>query len=187
MMFSIIVFSHGAVHSNKNLLGGWLNLPLSKAGESDAIVLAKKLSMERIGVGFCSDLIRSKQVLVEVLMHHKSAQVIVDPRLRGRHFGKDFNSIQSLAQLNKNSRHAKENYYGDVLDGENLHLVSMRVFPFMNDVLRFMKKERVNVAISAHPDSLKLISQFLEGLDHFESSRINHDAKNYKKYVIDFK
>ena len=186
-MLSIIVFSHGALHSNKNLLGGWLNLPLNKSGEDDAKILAGKLSHERIGVGFCSDLLRSKQVLAEVLMRHKNAKVIVDPRLRERHFGREFNSAANLSALikNKKSHHAKSHYFGEVLGGENLHLVSKRVFPFMNDVLRFMQKERVNVAISAHADSLKLICEFLEGLDHYEAARINPNSTSYRKYIVD--
>lgn len=187
MKLSIIVFGHGSVHGKKNILGGWMNLPLSSQGEADAKELAKELSRERIGVGFCSDLLRSKQVLAEVLLHHKSAKVIVDHRLRERHFGEK--SVLGEELMGKNSKlykNHREIYFGKVSRGENLHSVSKRVFPFMNDVLRFMKKERVNVAISAHRESLRLIVEFLEGLDHWEAGRLNISPKSYKKYVVDF-
>ncbi len=87
MKLSIILFAHGEVASKENILCGWLNLPLSKKGIAQAKRLSVKLKKEKIDVAFCSDMLRSKQCLVEVLKNHKKAKVIIDPRLRGKHHG----------------------------------------------------------------------------------------------------
>lgn len=188
MKLSIIVFRHGALHSKKNLLGGWLNLPLSSAGGHDALVLARKLAGEKIDVAFCSDLLRSKQALCAVLAHHPHAKVIVDHRLRERHLGNLSAVLEEPKgnSLAKNSAKAKDNYFAEVSGGESMAKVSGRVFPFMNDLLRFMQKERVSVAISAHAASMRLIVEFLEGLDHWEASRFMLSPTDYKKYVVEF-
>jgi bisphosphoglycerate-dependent phosphoglycerate mutase len=50
-----------------------------------------------------------------------------------------------------------------------------------------MQKERVNVAISAHTNSLRLIQEYLEGLNPKEVVQLEHHPEKYKKYVLEFK
>ena len=188
MKFSIIIFKHGEVVSKKNLPCGWLNLPLSDFGSAQALELAKKLKHERIGVACCSDVLRSKETLVSVLKYHPHTKVVVDHRLRERHFGNFSDSSKEIfSHFAKKSAHdAKAHYYSEIDGGENLLGVSKRIFPFVNDVLHFMKKERVNVAISAHDESFRLICEFLEGFDSFQTSRLEFDSSGFKKFVVDF-
>lgn len=188
MKLSIILFAHGEVASNENILCGWINLPLSKKGIVQAEKLSKKLKKEKIDLAFCSDMLRSKQCLVEVLNFHKNAKVIVDLRLRGKHHG--LLTGFKHRELKNKSRELFDlvcgSYHFHVDDGESLHHVSKRVFPFMTQVLHLMKKERVNVAISAHPASLRLIMEYLEGLHPKKVADIIHHPEKYKKYVIEF-
>ena len=186
MKLNLILFRHGELHSRKKILCGWLNLVLSKKGEKKAKELSIKLRKEKIDVGFCSDLIRSQQVLVEVLKNRPKTKVIIDHRLRERHFGAlsgELNSIFADTSILKKFGGSKvENIPGM----ENMSVVRKRVFPFMTQVLHFMQNEKVNICISAHKESLILIQEYLEGLTPDEAEELEHNPTEYKKYIINF-
>ncbi len=184
---SIYLFRHGHV-SDKNIFCGWLNLPLDKKGINEAKVLAKKLSKEKISVGFCSDQLRGKQCLVEVLKYHKNTKVIVDVRLRERHYGKltGYNKNEFKEKFPNSYEEIHRGYNASIPSGENFYDVSKRVFSFMNDLFIFMQKEKCSVAISAHTNSLRLIQEYLENLSKEDAQKLEHHPENYKKYVIEF-
>jgi len=189
MKLSIIVFRSGELHKAKNIITGWVNLPLSTNGEKSAVELKKKLNRERIDVAFCSDLIASKETLAIVLASHLDAKVVVDHRLRERNFGAvtGFIPADEFSANSKKVLDGHGQYHFDIFNGESLFGVSKRVFPFMSDVFRFMKNEKKNVAICAHEDSLKLVIEYLEGLSCDKATSIVHHPVNFRKYVIDFK
>jgi len=186
MKLSIYLFRHGAHHAKKNILCGWLNLPLSKKGLNDAKVLAGKLKDEKIDVAFCSDLLRSEQNLVEVLNYHPNTLVVIDPRLRERHFGALSGELASIFA----DTSALQTIDGGLVEGvpglESMDHIRKRVFPFMSEVLHLMQEEKVNVAISAHYESCRFIQEYLEGLTPDQSEKLNHSSTEYKKYVVNF-
>ncbi len=186
MKLSIYLFRHGAHHARKNILCGWLNLPLNKKGINDAKILSSKLRSEKIDVAFCSDLLRSEQSLVEVLNYHPDALVVIDPRLRERHFGVLSGELASIFA----DTSALQTIDGGIVEGvpglESMDHIRKRVFPFMSDVLRMMQEEKVNVAISAHRDSLNFIQEYLEGLTPDQAEKLEHNPTEYKKYIINF-
>ncbi len=46
--------------------------------------------------------------------------------------------------------------------GESFAMVEKRVAPFLKDLIKMMKKEKVNVAISAHGNSIRLFRKIME-------------------------
>jgi 2,3-bisphosphoglycerate-dependent phosphoglycerate mutase len=187
MKQNIYLFRHGELHPKKNILCGWLNLPLSEVGLKQAEVLAKKLEKEKIDVAFCSNFLRSQQVVVSVLKYHPEAKVIIDYRLRERHYGPLSGELESVfadTSIFKNEKNGKivENVPGI----ESMDVLKKRVFPFMTELLRYMQKEKVNVAISAHKNSLELIQEYLEGITPDKVEKFADSPTNYKKYVITF-
>jgi 2,3-bisphosphoglycerate-dependent phosphoglycerate mutase len=189
MKLSIIVFRSGDLHAADNILTGWVDLPLSSKGENQARELERKLKNERIDVAFCSDLIASKETLAITLANHLKAKVVIDHRLRERNFGA-ITGFMSADEFKLNLKKALDphgQYHFDIPNGESLLLVSKRVFPFMSDVLRFMKKEKKSVAICAHEDSIKLVIEYLEGLSPSHAASIAHHPSEYRKYVVEFK
>jgi len=187
MQQTIYLFRHGEVHSKKNVLCGWLNLPLSVQGVKQAKELSKKLKKEDIGIGFCSDLLRGQQVLAIVLKHHPKAKVIIDHRLRERHYGAISGQLESVFADTSIMENGNNGKIVEKIPGlESMSVVRNRVFPFMTQVLHFMQKEKVNVAISAHKNSLELIQEYLEGLTPDQAKKLEHYPTNYKKYVITF-
>ncbi len=187
MQQTILLFRHGEVHSKKNVLCGWLNLPLSPKGVKQAKELSMKLKKENIQIGFCSDLLRGQQVLVSVLKYHPKAKVIIDHRLRERHYGAISGELESVFADTSIMENGKNGKIVEKIPGlESMSVVRNRVFPFMTQVLHFMQKEKVNVAISAHKTSLELIQEYLEGLTPDAAKKLEHFPTNYKKYVITF-
>jgi 2,3-bisphosphoglycerate-dependent phosphoglycerate mutase len=188
MKLSIVLFRHGEIASKKNIFCGWINLPLSAKGEKEAEILSGKLRDEKIEIAFCSDQLRSQQCLLQVLKFHPDAKIIIDPRLRERHYGALSGSLKddTKKKSSKKFEEIHRGYYALVPDGENFHHVSKRVFPFMTDLLKFMQKEKVNVAISAHSNSLKLIQEYLEGLSAKKVEGLIHHPASYKKYIVEF-
>jgi len=187
MQQTIILFRHGEVLSKKNILCGWLNLPLSSQGLKQAKELAKKLRKEKIDIGFCSDLLRGQQVIVEVLKYHPRTKVILDHRLRERHYGAISGQLESVFADTSILENGLNGKIVEKIPGlESMSVVRNRVFPFMTQLIHFMQKEKVNVAISAHKNSLELIQEYLEGLTPDQAKKLAHFPTNYKKYVITF-
>jgi len=46
--------------------------------------------------------------------------------------------------------------------GESIRMVERRVLPFIRDLLKFVKKYQVNVAISAHGNSMRPFRRYFE-------------------------
>ncbi|MEK6959039.1 MAG: histidine phosphatase family protein [archaeon] len=188
MQHSIIVFRHGSTFDDENIFCGWLNNPLDKKGQAQAEVLAKNLKDENIDFAFCSDQLRSKQVLAEVLANRSKVEVFVDPRLRERNYGAltglDRETVKNQFPHEYDS--LNKGYYVLIPKGESVHEVSKRVFPFLRDVLYFIQKNDCDVAISAHENSMKLIEEYLGGLTVRETMRLVNDPLEYKKYLVSF-
>ncbi len=189
MKLSIIVFRSGELHASDNLLTGWVDLPLNSVGINHARELEKKLRKERVDVAFCSDLLASKETLAIVMANHLKSKVVIDHRLRERNFGAitGFMSADDFKYNTKKALDPHGQYHFEVPNGESLLAVSKRVFPFMSDVLRFMKKEKKNVAICAHEDSIKLVIEYLEGISPSRAASIAHHPADFRKYVVEFK
>lgn len=188
MTSSLIIFRHGALDTKENIFCGWLNLPLNKKGIKEAKVLAKKLKKEKVDFAFCSDQLRSKQCLVEVLKYHKNAKVIVDQRLRERHYGvlTGHSKLKAKVKLEEHFQNFHRGYQANIPYGENFNQVGKRVFSFMNDLVRFIQKNNCCVVISAHTNSLRLIQEYLEGLSPKDAEKLKNQPENYKKYCISF-
>ena len=188
MQQELFLFRHGDIISKEKIFLGWINAPLNKNGLLQAKKVSKDLSRKKIDYGFCSDQLRSKQALGEVMKYHPKAKVIVDHRLRERHYGIFSGHSKALFKklFPKKFEEIHRGYDTTIPCGENLFDVSKRVFPFMNDLLKFMQKEKCNVVISAHTNSLRLMQEYLEGLAKSEVVKKEHSPTQYKKYVISF-
>ncbi len=188
MVSSLLLFRHGALDTKENIFCGWLDIHLNKKGIKEAKILARKMRKEKIDFAFCSDHLRSKQCLVEVLKYHKKAKVIVDHRLRERHYGAltGHSKLMAKVMLEEHFQKIHRGYHTNIPSGESFNQVSKRVFAFMNELLRFMQKNNCSVAISAHSASSRLIQQYLEGLLVKEAEKLEHHPEKYKKYLITF-
>lgn len=70
-------------------------------------------------------------------------------------------------------------------NGESIRHVEARVYAFLADVLETMRSEKVNVAISAHGNSMRPIRRFFEKLSIDEMMGLENPYDDYFAYTID--
>ncbi len=166
-VFKIYIFRHGQSSYNKaERFTGWHDPGLTKLGIKQAKEVAKKLKNKKFGIAFCTRLRRSKQTLREVLKHHPECRKIIeDDRMIERNYGK-LNGL-THREFIKRAGEAEYNlihrgFYTSPPRGESFAAIEKRVKSFIKDLKKIMKKEKTNVTISAHGNSIRLFRKIME-------------------------
>lgn len=68
--------------------------------------------------------------------------------------------------------------------GESVEMVEKRVNYFIKDLLKYMKKNKVNVAISAHGNSMRPFRKYFEKISREEMMKIENPWDDYFEYTI---
>jgi len=71
--------------------------------------------------------------------------------------------------------------------GESIKMVEKRVRSFLKDLLKKIKKEKVNVAISAHGNSMRPFRRYFEKLTIKQMMKLENPWDDYFEYVVDVK
>jgi len=187
MYKTVYIFRHSQSVDNKNgIFSGWRDSPLTKFGISQARKIAKKLKGKKIDLAFSSDQKRALQTAHEVLKYHPDVPIIVDARLRERDYGK-LTGTSKLAFQKKNPRLYEvfhRSYATPPPGGESFKMVNERVRPFIRDMLKIMKSYKVNVAISAHGNSIRPLRKHFEKLTNDQMRRIENPQDKYWTYKV---
>jgi len=165
----IYLFRHGRTHDNiDGEFSGWRNTRLVKSGIDDARIVAERLKKKKFQVAIHSRLIRSKQTLKEVLKTHPECKLILeDDRMIERNYG-NFNGLTHLSIVKKCGPKKYDGWHRGFKNrppkGESFADVEKRVKSFIKDLKKFIKKNKVDVAISAHGNSIRLFRRIWEKL-----------------------
>lgn len=168
----IYLFRHGQTHYNQGGHGkdkrftGWKDSKLTPLGKKQAKKVAQKLKNKNIGAAFFTHLSRSKDTLKEVLRFHPECHIkIQDDRMIERGYGK-LQGFRHKIIIKKygidkyNKWHRSYNIAPP--GGESIKMVEKRVKSFIKDLLTFIKKNKINVAISAHGNSMRPFRRYFE-------------------------
>ncbi|MBT4805607.1 hypothetical protein HON71_05540 [Candidatus Woesearchaeota archaeon] len=68
--------------------------------------------------------------------------------------------------------------------GESVKMVEKRVNSFIKDLLKKMKKERINVAISAHGNSMRPFRKYFEKLSREQMMELENPWDDYFEYTV---
>jgi len=165
--FRIYLFRHGETTFNRDgRFTGQKDSKLTERGRRQAARVAKKLKSKRFEVAIRTRLSRSKDTLKEVLKFHPECKLILEDnrmieRSYGRFEGKTHKQIiQKIGKEEYNEVH--RGYNVAVPGGESFADVEKRIRPFIRDLKKFMRKNKVNVAISAHGNSIRLFRKIME-------------------------
>jgi len=163
----IYLFRHGQTFYNKNgWFTGWKDSKLSPKGIQHANTIARKLKNKKIQVAFQTHLSRSKDTLKPVLKYHSECKkIITDDRMIERNYGiysgmSHDSFIKKYGEKKYHEVHRGWDAY--IPKGENFKQVEKRVKPFIKYLINFMKKNKVNVAISSHGNSIRLFRKIWE-------------------------
>ncbi|MDO8508980.1 MAG: histidine phosphatase family protein [Nanoarchaeota archaeon] len=164
---NIYLFRHDQTTYNRDKrFTGLHNPPLTALGKKQAKILANKLKNKEFQVAFQTKLNRSKQTLKQVLKFHPECKkIIIDNRIIERNYGtlngtlhEDYIKKHSLDEFNRIHR----DFSASPPKGESFKQVEKRVSSFIKDLKDLMIKNKVNVAISAHGNSIRLFRKIME-------------------------
>lgn len=69
--------------------------------------------------------------------------------------------------------------------GESVEMVCKRVDPFIKEVIKKMKKERINVAISSHGNAMRPMRKYFEKLSRIDMMKLENPWDKHFEYVIE--
>jgi len=175
-MKKIYLFRHGQTTFNRDKkFTGFIDARLTKLGVKQARKIAKELKNKKFEAAIYTRLIRSKQTLKEVLKFHKKVRLIEDDRMIERDYGRLSGHTHNWA-IKKYGKEQYEKWHRGFdcrpPGGESFADVEVRVRDFIRWLKKFMKKEKVSVAISAHGNSIRLFRRVWEGLGKKETEKI---------------
>jgi 2,3-bisphosphoglycerate-dependent phosphoglycerate mutase len=167
MKLNIYLFRHGkTIYNTKGIFTGFIDSKLTKEGIRNANVVARKLKNKKIDVAFQTKLSRSKDTLKPVLKFHPECkEIITANRMIERNYGIYSGMSHDIFIKKYGQKKYDEIHRGwdvRIPKGENFKQVEDRVKVFIKNLIKFMKKEKVNVAISAHGNSIRLFRKIWE-------------------------
>ncbi|MBI4146951.1 histidine phosphatase family protein [Candidatus Woesearchaeota archaeon] len=187
---NVYLFRHGQTHFNKRKrFTGWLDADWTGKGHRNARMTARKLKHKSIDVAFSSSLIRSKHTLKEVLRFHPECKgVFRDDRMIERCYG-ELQGHSHDAFIRKFGKDLYEKYHRAYdfppPGGESVRMVEARVRSFIKDLLAFIKKHKLNVAISAHGNSMRPFRRYFEKASVSEMMRWEMPYDDYFEYSVE--
>jgi len=189
MRYHIYLFRHGTTNDNaEGIFSGWRDVPLNAKGIRDARIVALRLRDKKFELAFQSNLVRSKQTLKEVLKFHKNVKVITDKRITERNYG----TLQGKTHLEIVKKYGwkkydkwHRGYETNPIRGESLKDVEIRVLSFIRNMIEIIKEEKINIAVSAHGNSMRAFRRYFEKLSVKEMCSLYNDYEQVYEYSID--
>ena len=185
----IYLFRHGETFYNeRGIFTGWKDAKLSPRGIKSAKIIAKKLKNKKFEIAFYTRLSRSKDTLKEVLKFHPECRKLIkDDRMIERNYG-ILNGTSHEEFIRKNGKEEYDRIHrgfnAKAKEGESFAMVEKRVKNFIKDLRKILKKEKVNVAISAHGNSIRLFRKIMEKATKEQASKWIIPYDKYYEYSI---
>ncbi|MBT3397550.1 histidine phosphatase family protein [archaeon] len=185
----IYLFRHGRTEYNVGgKFTGHNKTRLTKSGIDDAKIVAIRLKNKKFQVAFKTKLPRSTETLKEVLKFHPECKTTIeDNKMIERAYG----TLQGSTHLSVVKKHGPAKYdlwhrgwTNRPPKGESFADVEKRVKKFITNLKKFMKKNNVNVAISAHGNSIRLFRRIMEGISIKETTQIFVPYDVYFEYDV---
>ncbi len=189
MKLKIYLFRHGQTYYNKDhIFTGWKDSKLTPLGYKQADKIGRMLKGKNIQMAFSSHLTRSKETLKQVIKYHpECSRIIVDDRIIERSYG-DLQGMTHEAFIKANGEKLFKIYHRSYdippPNGESIKMVEQRVLSFIDDLLFMMRKYKVNVAVSAHGNSMRPFRRYFEKFSVKEMMSLENPWDNYFEYGI---
>lgn len=177
----VVVFRHGESDDNVNkIFSGWRDeTDITKVGEKQAEALRPKLNKLRIDMVITSDQVRSKHTARIAFASHPNLDQIIwkeDWRIKERNYG-DLNGKSKEEAMKMHPIEAikwRRGYETPPPGGESIKMVEQRVWPFLDELVNHIKKNKINVALSAHGNSMRAIRRYFEKLTVLEEMTLEN-------------
>jgi len=186
---AIFLFRHGqSFYNRKHYFTGWKDSKLTPLGKKQAGKIGKMLRDEKIDIAIVTSLSRSKETMAEVLKHHPECErIFTDDRMVERSYGQLSGKSHEVFVREHSEDELKEirrSYSHVPPGGESVEMVERRVLAFIRDLLAYVKRYGVNVAISAHGNSMRPFRRYFEKMTVGQMMGIENPWDDYFKYEI---
>lgn len=168
-MSKLVLVRHGqSLWNLENRFTGWVDVPLTAQGQSEARACGAKLKRMRFGVAYTSALTRAQNTLALILEEMEAdVPVIRDQALNERHYGdlSGLNKDDMRKMYGKEQVHIWRRSY-DVAPpgGESLKDTRARTLPFFERCIMGDVRQGKDVLVVAHGNSNRSIVMELDGL-----------------------
>jgi len=191
MKLHIYIFRHGETYYNRSKrFTGWVDSRLTPKGIKQAEVVAEKLGDKTFQIALKTRLSRSSDSLETVLKHHPECKkVFVDNRMIERSYGnleRKFHKTIIRKYGKKQFDIWHRSYDVPPPGGESIKMVEKRVLSFIKDLVILIKRERANVVISAHGNSMRLFIKYFENLTVEQMMELEIPQDKYFDYIVEF-
>lgn len=189
MKLHIYLFRHGETYFNRSKrFTGRINSRLNPKGLKQANLIAEKLKEKKFQMAFKTSLSRSSDSLEIVLRYHPECKsVIVDDRMIERSYGVFERSLHKTI-IKKYGKKQFDRWHRSYRvpppGGESIQMVEKRVLSFVKDLLILIKSEKINVAISAHNNSMRPFRRYFENLTIKQMMVLENPYEKYFDYAI---
>lgn len=189
MHYNIYLFRHGQTFYNKSeRFTGDIDSHLTPQGKKDAKIIAEKLKYMKIDYAFQTKLSRSRDTLRYVLRYHPECKkILTDNRMIERDYGKlkgRFHRTVIREYGKKQYDLWHRSYALRPPGGESIKDVEKRVEAFINDLLKFIRKHKGHVAISAHGNSMRPFRRHFEKLNKEKMMQLENPWEDYFVYTV---
>ena len=191
MKLYIYIFRHGETNFNRSKrFTGSVNSRLTPEGIEQTNVVAEKIRKKNFQIAFKTSLSRSSNSLKIVLKHHPECKrVLVDDRMIERSYG-DLERKYHKTVIKKYGKRQFDiwhrSYDVPPPGGESIKMVEKRVLSFVKDLLPLMEKEKINVVISAHNNSMRPFRRYFENLTIKQMMVLENPYDTYFEYTIEY-
>lgn len=188
-MSTIYLFRHGQTDFNEQQkFTGWLDSQITPNGIISAQLISDQLRYTNLHIAYHTRLSRSIDTLNIVIKDHPECQkIIVDDRMIERSYG-DLAGLTHQEVIDGLGVGQYEEWHRGFYDrppgGECFEDVENRVMDFIADLKKEYSKRDLNIAISAHGNSIRVFRKIMENVSVEEcvSWKIPYDQ--YFQYTI---
>jgi 2,3-bisphosphoglycerate-dependent phosphoglycerate mutase len=190
MSSNLYIVRHGQTAFNASgtkTFTGWIDVDISEVGVAQATGIAETLKNIHFDLAYTSRLKRASHTL-EILLkpHTYGVPVVVDDRIIERSYGDLSGQLHSDVQAKHPDMYKIWHRSYDVPppNGESVKIVEMRVYGFINELLRNAGDNK-NILLSAHGNSIRCLRAYLERLTVEQEMAIEVPQDDYLHYSFE--
>lgn len=189
MAFLALVRHGESTYNAKGVWTGWLDPPLSEKGFGEARQAGELLKDIKFDISYTSDLLRAQQTLDEIKkILGLEIRTIISPEIKERNYGDytDKNKWEVEKQLGEEEfKKLRRSFDYPIPNGESLKDVYNRTIPYYQEEILPKLKNGQNILISAHGNSLRALTKFLENISDEEIENLEIPTGQVIVYQID--
>ena len=176
---TLVLVRHGQSQWNlENRFTGWVDIPLTVAGEAEARWAGEQLKAMTFDHAFTSALSRAQETLRIILETTGQTDVPIerDQALNERHYGdlQGLNKDETAAKFGKEQVHIwRRSYDVPPPGGESLKDTGKRTLPYYEAHIKPLVLAGKSILVVAHGNSLRSLVMVLENISEQEIPELN--------------